>query len=252
MKTAICICVLLFFGCFAACNAQTVEGSNLASVRYVDVESITYETGYDYVFGGESKEADVTHFVYTFAMWKVNEWADRAFFTAYINRDGTADIVANWSVGFSVAGGLQGIYIDWESDLVSCHTIMAEFPYATESLTHEIDGTKDYRLYRMHFYFAAGLFKDEVVTVAADYMKTPDLTKDPFIVSAETEVYTGDMQTLVILDDNEEGYTFQEIGSTQVVPESPFAAYLGIAASIGVFVGIIYKKRNLKIHSCNT
>jgi hypothetical protein len=210
-------------------SAQTVE-SDLASVRYVDVESITYETGYTYFFGGEAQEADVTHFVYTFGMWKVDEWADRAYFTAYINRDGIADIVANWSVGFSVTGGLQGIYIDWESDLVSIHTIMAEFPYATEALTHEIDGTKDYRLYRMHFYFANTLFKDEIVTVAADYMKTPDLTVDPFIVKADTDVYTGDTQTLLIIDDNPDGYVFQEVGSAQVVPESPLLAYVAVAA----------------------
>jgi len=235
--------VALLFAAPLSAVAQTVEGSDLASVRYVDVESITYETGYDYFFGGESREADVTHFVYTFGMWKVNEWADRAYFTAYINRDGTADIVANWSVGFSVTGGLQGIYIDWESDLKGIHTIMAEFPYTTESLTHDIDGTKDYRLYRMHFYFANTLFKDEIVTVAADYMKTPDLNKDPFIVSAETEVYTGDTQTLLILDDNPEGYTFQEVGSAQVVPESPFISYVAVAAGCAAIFALRRHKK---------
>ena len=106
-----------------------------------------------------------SHFTYTFALNKVNEWADRVYFTVWLD----LGLVANWSIGFSANNppGLQGIYLDDETGIITIWTVMAEFPY------EEKDGTY---YYRMHFFFETSVFKGGVVRVAANYLSAPTFT----------------------------------------------------------------------------
>lgn len=196
-----------------------VEAEAVASVRYLNVEAITYES---IVY--QQVPTDATHFVYTFGMWKVNAWSDRVYYVAYVVRDSVPVVVAKWSVGFSVTGGLQGIYLDYSTDLIEVHTVMAEFPYTTQVLVNPIDGEQAYRFYRMHFYFRGELFKGETVTIAADYMQQPfveGLSKQS-ILSAQNaqskqskqvldESTTGDSASYRIIKTNPSNFKFKEV-----------------------------------------
>src|SRR4030042_7211969 len=93
------VCFSLFIGLTSAVEPE-------ASIRYLNVEAITYEPDYPFNFFGVPTPC--THFVYTFAMFKVNAWADRCYYVAYVMQDKEAVVVAKWRVGFSVRGGLQG------------------------------------------------------------------------------------------------------------------------------------------------
>lgn len=180
-----------------------------ASIRYINVEQITYITNYRVGF----QYYNVTHFSATFALWKVNAESDRCYYAAYVIRDKAQVIVAKWSIGFSVAGGMQGVFVDSSTDLVNVQIAMAEFPYMTQTITNALDGTQDYKFYRMHFYFQGELFKTEQVTVAGDYMKDP-LTGQPQTLTAMRTLSTsttGDLATYRIIKANPQGFMFKQV-----------------------------------------
>lgn len=137
-------------------------------VRYANVEKITVESIDIY---GMGEFVDASHFIYTFALFRVDNWAERCYFSAWVD----TILVANWSVGFSARDppGLQGIYLDYDTGILQTHTIMAEFPYTSETKLHPEDGQQKYYYYRMHFYFDTKVFTGAEVRVAADYMKAP-------------------------------------------------------------------------------
>ncbi len=205
------ICLSLFVGLTSAIEPD-------ASIRYLTVESITYEPDYPFHWFNPTP-IPCTHFSYTFAMWKVNAWADRCYYVATVQRDKIEVVVAKWSVGFGVSPitgkiGLQGIYIDYSTDLLTVHTVMAEFPYNSEVMENAIDGTQTYQFFRMHFYFKGELFKTEEVTVAADYMKQPVTSATPtFSTStrATSVSLTGDEVTYRIIKTNPSDFKFKEV-----------------------------------------
>jgi hypothetical protein len=224
-QATLLLCVLLILSLTAVYSVQAQ--TTPASVRDVKVESITADT----VTLKYQPSVECSHFTYTFAMFKVEEWADRAYFTATVN-DGKA--LAKWSIGFSETGGLQGIYMDSATDILQVTTVMAEFPYTTTRLSDLGDGTQNYRYYRMHFYFKPSLLKDQVVTVAADYMKDPqtgtpmtvetvsNTRADTFFVQAAST--TGSVTRLRIvsealsLGDSYEFSVFEETMPTRPTP----------------------------------
>lgn len=162
-------------------------------VRYVAVESITLET--IYIEGPEP--VDTNHFVYTFALFKVNEGADRCYFKTWIIRKKQPFLLAHWGVGFSanIPPGLQGIYPIYTTGLLQIHTIMAEFPYKSEVIVHPEDGEQTYYFYRMHFYFTADTFsKGDKVRLTADYMNEPTFEgKEIVVVKLQRLIETADM-----------------------------------------------------------
>jgi hypothetical protein len=144
-----------------------------ASVRYIDVEVINYIENYNYF---KTVTADVTNFTYTFALWKINQEGDQIYFTAYVEKESIVDVVANWSVTLDADGQYISAWIDWEnSDLIECKIDFSQFPLNTTTLTHPIDGTQDYKFYRMHFLFKGNLEVGEKVTVAGDYGVPPNI-----------------------------------------------------------------------------
>jgi len=205
------------------------QSTAAASVRYTSVEAITYEPNYPFNMG---EPVACTHFVYTFAMWKVNQWADKAYFTGYVQRDDKNLVFANWTVGFSVAGGLQSMDFDRATDFLSGEIIMAEFPYESKVMDNAIDGVQTYRFYRMHFYFNNTLFQDEIVTVSADYMKAPVVADavtsgELEVQGATTQTLTGDEKDYLILGTNPEGFTFGLLQELEhAIPEVPFGTLL--------------------------
>src|SRR3990170_685795 len=205
--------VFLVTACFLSLFTGVTSGVEAeASIRYLNVETITYEEDYPFNFGDS---VACTHFAYTFALFKVNAWADRCYYVAYVAQGKDTIIVAKWSVGFSVTGGLQGIWIDYSTSLLAVHTIMAEFPYESKLMDNTIDGTQTYKFYRMHFYFKGELFKGEVVTVAADYMKEPSISTVSLIQeikkSTVTQSLTGDSVSYLIQKTNPQGFKFKEV-----------------------------------------
>jgi hypothetical protein len=249
---ALTLIILLALSLFA--YSATADDEPEPSVRYTEVEEITYITDFEYGINedGSPLLANVTHFTYTCGLWKVAAWADRAYFTAYVERGGFNVVVANWSVGFSVSGGLQGIYIDYQSDLLQVHTIMAEFPFRTVEINHPIDGLRIFRLYRMHFYFNNTLFEDEIVTIAADYMQAPIVENPQYrqIMNAPVAPSTGDVQSYKIIDTNPDGFTFYNINMPlpeHVVPETPFGTVMAVVACVaGLSLFITVKRRKHK------
>jgi hypothetical protein len=207
MKTKISIVLILF--CIVVCVTPSVKAETAASIRYISVEQITTEPDYPSNF---NTPVACTHFAYTFALWKVNAWADRCYYVAYTDKGG---VVAKWSVGFSVTGGLQGIYLDQSSGLLQVETVMAEFPYTKTNLTNALDGTQTYSFYIMHFYFTANIFKGDVVTVAADYMREPitpyTLTSNALTVQHNVTAGTGDSATYKIIKTNPSDFKFHEV-----------------------------------------
>src|SRR3989304_2201748 len=110
--------VFLVAACFLSLFIGVTSGVEAeASIRYLNVETITYELDYPFNFNGAP--VPCTHFVYTFAMFKVNAWADRCYYVAYVKQGEENVLVAKWSVGFSVSGGLQGIWIDYSTSLLA-------------------------------------------------------------------------------------------------------------------------------------
>lgn len=220
-----------------------------ASVRYINVEKIDYITNYQ---GEFATPLNVTHFTFTFALWKINTWSDQAYYTAYVERAGKNVIVANWSIGFSTTGGIQGIFIDWNSDLIAVESDSE--PYKTETLTNTIDGTQNYWFYRVNFYFNNSLFKNEIVTIASDYMKVPIVAATASITGAtvtplfigQSVSNTGDQNQYKILDTtNPESYSYVTVPQNiNVIPEVPFGSLFAIITMIiGWFIFKMRKPR---------
>ena len=139
----------------------SVNGQVETQVSNASVEGISYVPDFPLLEIYES----CSYFTYTFALNKIDNWGERVYFTVWVE----ADVVANWSIGFSAntPPGLQGIYLDDKTGIITIWTVMAEFPY------EEKDGTY---YYRMHFFFETSVFKGGVVRVAANYLSAPTFT----------------------------------------------------------------------------
>jgi len=152
-KTSVVALSLLFLALL-----PSVCGQIQPQVSNASVEEIKFEQ--------EFLELDIyepcSHFTYTFALNKVNEWAERVYFTTWLD----AFLVANWSIGFSANDppGLQGVYLDESTGILAIWVVMAEFPY------EEKDGTY---YYRIHFFFEDSVFKGGEARVAANYLVAP-------------------------------------------------------------------------------
>jgi len=149
------------------------------SIRYINVESITPETltiPHPTDPAGGDINVSCIRVTFTFALYTVPTWGDACYYKVWIIKE-TPNLVCNWSIGFSANNppGLQGIFIDESTDLITIHAEMADFPYMNETRQHVEDGRQEYYFYKIHFYFNNTIYKGEEVRFAADYESVPTL-----------------------------------------------------------------------------
>ena len=169
------------------------------AIRYIAVEQISFDTAYIPGPGGDDIPVDATHFAFTFALFKVDNWGERCYYKVWVIREEVPILVAAWAIGFSAGDppGLQGIYPDYFTDLVQIRTVMAEFPYSNETRVHTTDGTQNYYFYRIHFYFNNTVWKGEQVRLSAGYMEEPTFTGSELLILQIKNEKTKNGETII-------------------------------------------------------
>ncbi|PVX23542.1 MAG: hypothetical protein CW716_11925 [Candidatus Bathyarchaeum sp.] len=153
------VCLVLVLSTFGIIQAQTSP-----SVRYLGLEN------------KNGSECTVL-----WSVFHVSEWADKIHFRLWVIRDGETIPVGIWEIGLSekidqgsaqiMPGfGIQGLY----GDNVSISQATAEAPFATEQMTHPIDGLQTYYFYKTHVTFDFTFQNDDILVLAADYKNGPD------------------------------------------------------------------------------
>jgi hypothetical protein len=140
-------------------------------IRYSSVESVMVEKILEPMDPNGVETVDASHLIYTFALFRVDEWADKCNFKLWLN----GEVIAEWSIGFSATEppGLQGIYLSEDNDLLQISIITSEFPYENQEKFHPVDGMQTYYFYRVHIYFIEIVSKGDTIRIAGDYIKEP-------------------------------------------------------------------------------
>jgi len=153
------LAVIFLLPCVPAAEAQT------PSLRLLTMEGMrNTEIVLSYDENEQPIYTPCLELNFTFAFTGVEADAERCIYTLW---RGTS-VMGNWSIGFSLTGGLQGIY--GGETFLTFYTVMAEFPYSTET----IDG-RVFKLYRIHVYIDEGVSRGDTLYFGGNYKVPPTL-----------------------------------------------------------------------------
>ena len=123
-------------------------------------------------------QSNATHYVFSFALFKVSSFRDRSYFKAVVTHPPPQiSETATWYMRFSntTIPRLNGAGSDPGTQFIFQMSNPAEMPYKSETINNPVDGLQTYYFYRVHVWLREIATENDVIEFSATYNSTVTL-----------------------------------------------------------------------------